>query len=227
MSKKVVASVAEALSGLNDGSQIMVGGFGLVGQPDILVEGIVELGIKDLTLVMNGAGQTPGRSVSLLLELRRVRKMICSFPRSIGCNLFSELYAAGEIELELVPQGTLGERIRAAGAGIGAFFTPTAAGTLLAEGKEQRELHGVPQVLEMPIFADVALIHAWRSDTIGNLTYRGTGRNFNPLMAMAGDLTIVQTNHLVDLGQMDPETIITPGIYVDRIVHVPDVIPAT
>jgi len=225
--KKVVASIAEALSGLKDGSQIMVGGFGLVGQPDVLVEGVAELGIRDLTLIMNGAGQTPGRSVSLLLELGRIRKMICSFPRSSGCNLFSEMYARGEIELELVPQGTLGERIRAAGAGIGGFFTPTAAGTLLAEGKEQRELHGVPQVLEMPLFADVALIHAWRSDTIGNLTYRGTGRNFNPLMAMAGDLTIVQTNHLVGLGEMDPETIITPSIYVDRIVHVPDVVPAT
>jgi 3-oxoadipate CoA-transferase alpha subunit len=224
--KKIAANVAEALSGIKEGSQILIGGFGSVGQPDALLAGLIESGAGNLTLVMNNAGGVPGRGVSRLLELGRVRKMICSFPRSGRCNKFAELYSQGKIELELVPQGTLAERIRAAGAGIGAFFTPTAAGTALGEGKETRELNGVLQVMELPIFGDVALVQAWRSDTLGNLTYRGTSRNFNPLMAAAAKLTIVQTNHLVELGEIDPETIITPGVYVNRIVHVPDALPS-
>lgn len=226
MINKVVQKVADSLSGVKDGAQVLIAGFGLVGQPDDLVDGLIEIGAKELTLVMNGAGQTPGATVSLLLELGRVRKMICSFPRSTGCNLFGELYSAGKIELELVPQGTLAERIRAGGAGIGGFYTPTSAGTSLAEGKEVREFNGVPQVLELPIFGDVALIQAWCADPIGNLTYRGTGRNFNPIMAAAAELTVVQACHLVELGELDPETIVTPSIYVDRIVHVPDAVPS-
>lgn len=225
VNSKVVASAAEALTGIKDGAQIMIGGFGLVGQPDDLVEALVEIGPRDLTLVMNGAGTTPGRTVSRLLQRGQVRKMICSFPRSADCNLFSELHAAGKIELELVPQGTLAERIRAAGAGIGAFFTPTAAGTLLSQNKETREFGGVQQILELPIHADVALIQAWTADRLGNLTYRGTGRNFNPVMAAAANLTVVQTSQLVNIGDMDPEEVVTPSVYVDRIVHVPVLVP--
>jgi 3-oxoadipate CoA-transferase alpha subunit len=223
---KVAANVAEALAGIPDGAQIFVGGFGSVGQPDALIGGLVEHGVRDLTLVMNNAGGIPGQGVSLLLSLGRVRKMICSFPRSARCNMFNELYTQGKIELELVPQGTLAERIRAAGAGIGAFFTPTAAGTDLAEGKEVRVFNGVPQVMELPLFADAALIQSWSADPLGNLTYRGTGRNFNPLMAAAAKLTIVQTNHLVERGEIDPEAVITPGVYVNRIVHTPGALPS-
>ncbi len=225
MHNKIVATAAEALSDVRDGAQVMIGGFGLVGQPDMLVEALVELDVRNLTLVMNGAGTTPGRTVSRLLERGQVRKMICSFPRSSDCNLFSDLYANSRIELELVPQGTLAERIRAAGAGIGAFFTPTGAGTLLGEGKETREYNGVSQVLELPLFADVALVQAWTADAIGNLTYRGTGRNFNPVMAAAAELTVVQTSDLMAVGEIDPETVVTPSIYVDRIVHVPVTAP--
>ena len=225
MNSKVVASAAEALSDVKDGAQIMIGGFGLVGQPDDLVDALTELGTKDLTLVMNGAGTTPGRTVSRLLENGQVRKMICSFPRSVDCNLFSKLHAAGKIELELVPQGTLAERIRAAGAGIGAFFTPTGAGTLLAEGKETREYNGVQQILELPIHADVALVQAWTADPIGNLTYRGTGRNFNPVMAAAAKVTVVQASRMAGIGELDPEEVVTPGIYVNRIVHAPVLVP--
>lgn len=225
MNSKVVVSTADALSGVKDGAQIMIGGFGLVGQPDHLVDALVEIGVRNLTLVMNGAGTTPGRTVSRLLERGQVGKMICSFPRSSDCNLFSKLHAAGKIELELVPQGTLAERIRAAGAGIGAFFTPTAAGTLLAQGKETREYNGVQQILELPIYADVALVQAWTADPMGNLTYRGTGRNFNPVMAAAAKVTVVQASHLVGIGEIDPEEVVTPSVYVDRIVHVPVLVP--
>lgn len=225
MNNKVVASAAEALSGVKDGAQIMIGGFGLVGQPDDLVEALAETEVGNLTLVMNGAGTTPGRTVSRLLQQGQVRKIICSFPRSSDCNLFSELHAAGKVELELVPQGTLAERIRAAGAGIGAFFTPTAAGTLLAGDKETREFNGVQQILELPIFADVALVQAWIADPLGNLTYRGTGRNFNPVMAAAARITLVQASHLVGIGEISPEEVVTPSVYVDRIVHVPAFAP--
>ena len=226
MIEKQVASLADAVADVADGATVMIGGFGTAGLPNELVGALLEQGAKNLTIVNNNAGNGD-TGLAALIAARRVKKIVCSFPRQADSHHFDRLYRAGEIELELVPQGNLAERIRAAGAGIGAFFTPTAAGTLLAEGKEQRVLNGVPQVLELPIFADAALIHAWRSDPIGNLTYRGTGRNFNPLMAAAGDLTIVQTNHLVALGEMDPETIVTPGIYVDRILHAPDVVPTT
>jgi len=225
VNSKVVANAADALSGVKDGAKIMIGGFGLVGQPDDLVEALAEIGVRDLTLVMNGAGTTPGRTVSRLLQRGQVRKMICSFPRSSDCNLFSELHAVGKIELELVPQGTLAERIRAAGAGIGAFFTPTAAGTLLAQGKETRDFGGVQQILELPIHADVAFVQAWTADPLGNLTYRGTGRNFNPVMAAAAKLTVVQASNLVGIGDIDPEVVVTPSVYVDRIVHVPVLAP--
>ncbi|MBP7336544.1 CoA transferase subunit A [Niveispirillum sp.] len=220
MTNKIVNSVAEALSGIDDGASVMIAGFGLVGQPDALINGLIERGVGDLTLIMNNAGMVAGVGASLLLELGRVRKIICSFPRAEGNKVFGELYSRGRIELELVPQGTLAERIRAAGAGIGGFYTPTAAGTMLAEGKEVRVLNGVPQVLELPLHADVALLQAWRADPLGNLTYRGTGRNFNPIMATAARLSIVETCHLAGIGELDPEMIVTPGIYIDRIVHV-------
>ncbi len=220
---KVVVSVAEAMSGIKDGSTVLVAGFGMLGQPCALVTGLIETGAKDLTIVSNGAGSTPGRGLSLLFELGRVRKLICSFPRSGGCDAFARLYRAGKAELEVVPQGTLAERVRAAGAGIGGFFTPTAAGTILGEGKETRVINGVPQVFEMPLPGDVALVQAWDADRLGNLYYRGTGRNFNPVMAAAGKLTIVQACHILEPGQIAPEIIATPGIFVDRLVQVDEV----
>jgi 3-oxoadipate CoA-transferase, alpha subunit len=220
MIDKFVNSVAEALEGVQDGATILVGGFGAVGQANQLIEGLIERDLRDLTVVANNAGY---RQVGLarLLQLRRVRKIICSFPRIAGSTSFEELYRAGEIELELVPQGTLAERMRAAGAGIPAFFTATAAGTDLAQGKETREIGGRTYVLEHALYGDVALVEAWRADRWGNLVYREAGRNFNPVMATAAAMTIVQTQHVADLGDIDPETIVTPGIFVNRIVHVP------
>lgn len=220
MIDKFVRGIAEAMDGIADGSTILLGGFGAVGQPRQLLDGLIEQGARDLTVVANNAGN--GRvGLARLMELGRVRRVICSFPRSAGSVVFEELYRAGRIELEIVPQGTLAERMRAAGAGIGAFYTPTAYGTQLARGKETREIGGRHQVLEYALPGDVALVEAWQADRWGNLTYRESGRNFNAVMATAATLTIVQTQHVAELGSLDPEAIATPGIYVDRVVHVP------
>jgi 3-oxoadipate CoA-transferase alpha subunit len=217
---KFVRSIAEALDGIPDGATVLVGGFGPVGQPRALLDGLIEQGATDLVMVANnaGSGQT---GLARLIELGRVRKMICTFPRSTGSVAFEEAYKAGKLELEIVPQGTLAERIRAAGAGIGAFYTPTAYGTLLSQGKETREINGRMHVLEHALQADIALVEAWQADRWGNLTYRESGRNFNPIMATAGRRTIVQTQHVVDLGELDPEAIVTSGIFVQQVVHVP------
>jgi 3-oxoadipate CoA-transferase alpha subunit len=217
---RIVASMAEAMAGIADGSTVLLGGFGLVGQPNALIDGLIETGAGDLTVVANNAGSGK-EGLAKLMALGRVRRVICSFPRSAGSTVFEELYRAGKIELEIVPQGTLAERMRAAGAGVGAFFTPTGHGTKLAEGKEVREIAGRPHVLEYALPGDVALVEAWQADRWGNLTYRRSGRNFNPVMAMAGKLTIAQAQHVVDLGALDPEAIVTPGIFVDRVLHVP------
>lgn len=221
MIEKFVRSVAEAVDGIKDGATVLVGGFGAVGQPDALIEGLIETGARDLTVVANNVG-SGDVGLAKLIKLGRVRRVACSFPRSAGSTFFDEIYRAGGLELELVPQGTLAERIRAAGAGIPAFYTPTGAGTRLAEGKEKREFDGRMHVLEHALHGDVALVEAWQADRWGNLTYRKTGRNFNPIMAMAARLTVVQTDHRVELGELDPETIVTPGVCVDRIVHLPD-----
>lgn len=220
MIDKRVQSMADALAGVADGSTVLIGGFGSVGQPDWLIEGLIEQGARDLVCVANNAG-SGHVGLARLMELGRVRRMICSFPRSVGSTVFEDLYRAGKIELELVPQGTLAERIRAAGAGIPAFFTATAANTLLARGKETREIGGRTYVLEEALHAEVALIEAWKADRWGNLTYRSSGRNFNPIMATAAAMTVAQAHHIVDLGQLDPEAIVTPGIYVNRVIHIP------
>ncbi len=212
--------MAEAMTGIKDGSTVLIGGFGAVGQPLALIDGLIEAGAKDLTVVANNAGNFR-KGLARLLELRRVRRIMCSFPRSAGSVVFEELYKAGEIELEIVPQGTLAERIRAGGAGIGAFFTPTAIGTKLARDKEVREIGGREMVLEYALKGDVALVEAWQADQWGNLTYRDAGRNFNPIMCTAAECTIVQTQYVVPLGELNPEHIVTPGIFVDRVVHVP------
>jgi len=220
MINKIVQSMAEAMAGLRDGAVVLLGGFGSIGQPNALIDGLIEHGTKDLTVVSNNAGV--GRiGLARLLELGRVRKIICSYPRSVDPTVFEELYRAGKIEVEIVPQGTLAERLRAAGAGIPAFFTATAVGTKLAAGKEQREIAGRQYLLEQALQGDVALIEAWEADRWGNLTYRSSARNFNPVMAMAATLTIAQAQHIVDLGALDPEKIATPGIYVNRVLHVP------
>ena len=220
MIDKFVRDMAEAVSGIRDGATILLGGFGSVGQADALVDGLIEQGARDLTVVANNAGA--GRvGLARLLELGRVRRVVCSYPRSAGAEVFVELYRAGKIELELVPQGTLAERIRAAGAGVGAFFTPTSYGTELAEGKETRFIDGRGHVLEYALHGDVALIEARRADRWGNLTYRSSARNMNPIMAMAAKLSIVQCTHVVELGELDPEAIVTPGVYVDRVIHIP------
>ncbi len=219
MINKIVQSIAEALSGIKDGSTVLMGGFGAVGQPDELIEGLIEQGAKDLTVVANNAGA--GRvGLAKLMEMGRVRKIICSFPRSAGSTVFEELYRTGKLELEIVPQGTLAERMRAAGAGIPAFFTPTAAGTKLAQGKEARDFNGRPHILELALPGDVALVEAWEADRWGNLTYREGGRNFNPVMAMAATLTVAQTHHIRELGDIAPDNVHTPGIYVQRVVQV-------
>jgi 3-oxoadipate CoA-transferase alpha subunit len=220
MIDKFVRSVAEALADVADGSTVLIGGFGAVGQPNALIEGLVEQGATDLTVVANNAG-TGHAGLARLMELGRVRKILCSFPRSAGSVVFEELYKQGRIELEIVPQGTLAERLRAAGAGVPAFFTATGAGTLLAEGKEVREYNGRPCILELALPGDVALVEAWQADRWGNLVYRSSGRNFNPVMAMAGKLTVVQTQHVAGDPGLEPETVVTPGIFVDRVVHVP------
>ena len=220
MIDKRVQSMADAMAGIADGSTILIGGFGSVGQPDALLEGLIEQGATDLVCVANNAG-TGHTGLARLMELGRVRKIVCSFPRSQGSSVFETLYKEGRIELEIVPQGTLAERMRAAGAGIPAFFTATAAGTLLARGKETRTIEGRDYVLEMALHGDVALVEAWQADRWGNLVFNKSGRNFNPVMAMAGRLTIVQSQHMAELGTLDPEAVVTPGIFVDRVLHVP------
>jgi len=226
MIDKRVATIAEALADVKDGAVVLLGGFGVVGQPQELLGGLIESGARELTIVSNNAG-FGSPMLPKLFELGRVRKLVCSFPRPTPPP-FEELFRAGKIELEIVPQGTIAERIRAAACGIPAFYTPTAVGTRLADGKEVREFDGRLYVMERALHADVALIQAWRADRWGNLTYRGTGRNFNPVMAMAARLTVVQTRNIVQLGELDPEEIVTPGIFVDRVVLVdsPDPPPA-
>jgi 3-oxoadipate CoA-transferase alpha subunit len=220
MIDKRVATMAEAMAGVPDGAIVLVGGFGAVGQPNALIDGLIEQGAKELTIVANNAGV--GRvGLARLMELGRVRKIVCSFPRSSDSTVFEGLYRAGKIELEIVPQGTLAERMRAAGAGVPAFFTATGFGTKLAHGKETREIDGRTYVLEPALPGDVALVEAWEADRWGNLTFRQSGRNFNPVMAMAAKTTIVQTQHVVELGTLDPERVVTPGIFVDRVLHVP------
>ena len=220
MINKIVPSMADAVAGVKDGMTILLGGFGSVGQPNPLVQGVIDLGVKDLVVVANNAGGGKA-GLALMMELGRVRKIICTFPRSANSTIFEELYRAGKIELEIVPQGTMAERIRAAGAGIGGFYTATGVGTKMAEGKEIREIDGRVMVLEKALHADVALVEAWEADRWGNLTFRKSGRNFNPIMATAAALTIVQSQHIVELGAIPPEHVMTPGLYVDRVVHVP------
>jgi len=220
MIDKTVQTLADALAGVPDGATVLIGGFGGAGQPTELVEALIEQGAKDLTIVNNNAGNGEV-GLAALLKAGRVRKLVCSFPRQADAHVFEGLYRAGKVELELVPQGNLAERIRAAGAGIGAFFTPTGFGTQLAEGKETRRIDGRDYVLEHPIRADLALIKALRGDRWGNLVYRKAARNFNPVMATAARLTVAQVAEIVELGALDPEHIVTPGIYVTRVVHVP------
>jgi 3-oxoadipate CoA-transferase alpha subunit len=219
MIDKIAASVAEALAKVQDGATVMIGGFGTAGIPNELIEGLIVQGAKDLTVVNNNAGNGEA-GLAALLKTGRVRKIICSFPRQADSQVFDALYRSGTLELELVPQGNLSERIRAAGAGIGAFFTPTGYGTELAKGKETREINGKQYVLEYPIFGDVALIKAERGDRWGNLTYRMTARNFGPSMAMACKQTIASVHEIVELGQLDPEAIVTPAIFVSKIVKI-------
>ncbi len=219
MIDKIARSVADALEGIEDGSTVLIGGFGEAGVPNVLVEGMVEQGARDLVLVNNNAGV--GRhGIAALLETGRVRKMICSFPRSVGSVVFPELYAAGKIELEVVPQGTLSERIRAGGAGLGGFFTPTGVGTQVAVGKEVRRIDGKDYLLELPIRGDVALVKGHVADRFGNLTYRKAARNFGPSVAMAGRRTIAEVSEIHENGGLDPERIVTPGIFVDAVVKV-------
>ena len=219
MIDKLFPSVDAALEGIRDGATVMIGGFGGAGQPAELIDALIAQGARDLTIVNNNAGNGE-TGLAALLKTGRVRKIICSFPRQVDSQVFDGLYRAGELELELVPQGNLAERIRAAGAGIGGFFTPTGYGTELAKGKETREIDGRMYVLEAPIHADVALIKAERGDRWGNLTYRMTARNFGPVMAMAAKTTIATVHEIVPLGELDPEAIITPGIFVQRVVRV-------
>ncbi|GAB3603506.1 3-oxoacid CoA-transferase subunit A [Microbacterium aureliae] len=219
MIDKTVPDAAAAVAGIRDGSTVLIGGFGRAGQPVELIDALIAQGAGDLTIVSNNAGNGDVGLAALLAE-RRVRRIVCSFPRQHDSWVFDGLYRAGEIELEVVPQGNLAERIRAAGAGIGAFFSPTGVGTLLAEGKEARRIDGRDYVLEYPIRADVFLISAYRGDRWGNLVYRETARNFGPIMATAATTTIVQVDQIVPLGALDPEAVVTPGLFVDRVVAV-------
>jgi 3-oxoadipate CoA-transferase alpha subunit len=220
MINKIIQTMAEALAGVRDGSIVLIGGFGSIGQPNALIEGLIEQGAKDLTVVANNSG-VGHVGLAALLETGRVRKIVCSYPRTVDPVVFETLYRAGKIELEVVPQGTMAERMRAAGAGIPAFYTPTAVDTKLADGKEEREFHGRRYLLEEALRGDVALVEAWEADRWGNLTYKSSARNFNPVMAMAAKLTVAQAQHIVDLGALDPEMIATPGIFVSRVLHVP------
>ena len=218
MAPRIATSAADAVAEITDGSTVLIGGFGNAGQPMELIDALMECGATDLTVVNNNAGQADA-GLALLIKERRVKKIICSFPRQSDSWHFDTAYRAGEIELELVPQGNLAERIRAAGAGIGGFFTPTGYGTLLAEGKETRIIDGKGYVLETPIHADFALIKALKADTLGNLVYRKTARNFGPIMATAARQAIVQVDEVVQAGAIDPENVITPGIFVDTVVE--------
>ncbi|MEU1692494.1 3-oxoacid CoA-transferase subunit A [Streptomyces hirsutus] len=211
----------EAVAGIEDGSTVLVGGFGMAGMPVDLIDALIRQGAKDLNVVSNNAGNGD-TGLAALLAKGRVRKVICSFPRQADSWVFDDLYRTGRIELEVVPQGNLAERMRAAGAGIGAFFCPTGVGTLLTEGKETREIDGRTYVLEYPIKGDVALIGAHRADRMGNLVYRKTARNFGPVMATAATTVIAQVREIVETGAIDPETVVTPGIYVDRVVKEAD-----
>src|SRR5690348_8662299 len=216
---QVLQTTDEAVAGIEDGSTVLVGGFGLAGMPFDLIDALIRQGAKDLTIVSNNAGNGEV-GLAALLQAGQVRKVICSFPRQVDSYVFDGLYRAGKIELEVAPQGNLAERMRAAGAGIGAFFCPTAVGTPLAEGKETREIDGRTYVLEYPIRGDLALIKAHTADRMGNLVYRKTARNFGPVMATAATTVAVQVQRVVDIGRLDPEAVVTPGIYVDRIVPV-------
>src|SRR5438045_7306237 len=220
MIDKTVASPSAAVADIADGATVMIGGFGTAGMPSELIDALIEQGARDLTIVNNNAGNADV-GLALLLKAKRVRKIVCSFPRQTDSWHFDALYRSGELELELVPQGNLAERIRAAGAGIGAFYTPTGYGTPLAEGKETRRIDGRDYVLEYPIRADFALIKALRGDRWGNLVYRKTARNFGPIMASAAKCTIAQVREVVNLGDLDPEDVVTPGIFVKRVVEVP------
>ncbi|HEV2611895.1 MAG TPA: 3-oxoacid CoA-transferase subunit A [Noviherbaspirillum sp.] len=218
MIDKIFPSLEAAVRDIHEGATVMIGGFGNAGMPSALIDALLEQGARELTIVNNNAGNGD-TGLAALLKARRVRKIICSFPRQADSHVFDGLYRAGEIELELTPQGNLAERIRAAGAGIGGFFSPTGYGTLLAEGKETREINGRQYVLESPIHADFALIKAHRGDRWGNLVYRKTARNFGPIMAMAAKCAIAQVSEVVPLGELDPESIVTPGIFVQRVVR--------
>src|ERR1043166_4077661 len=220
MIDKIVASAARAVADIPDGATVMIGGFGTAGMPSELIDALIGKGSRDLTIVNNNAGNGD-TGLAALLKARQVKKIICSFPRQTDSWVFDGLYKKGESELELVPQGNLAERIRAAGAGIGAFYTPTGYGTPLAEGKETRRIGGRDYVLEYPIRADFALIRALRGDRWGNLVYRKTARNFGPIMATAAKCTIAQVREVVNLGELDPESVVTPGIFVHRGVEVP------
>lgn len=216
---KIVPSLEEAVAGISDGARIMISGFGFAGVPNDLIHAVLDLGVKDLTIISNNAG-TGTEGLAALIGSGRVTRIVCSYPRSKGSDNFDARYAAGEIELELMPQGTLSERMRAAGAGIGGFYTPTGVGTELAEGKEVRNFDGRDYLLELPLHADVALIQGARADRWGNVSYNKSARNFGPVMAMAAKTTIVQVPEVVELGEMDPETIVTPSIFVGRVVQV-------
>lgn len=217
MLNKTFPTVEAAVEPIHDGATIMIGGFGLAGMPAELIDALIDKNVSDLTIINNNAGNGD-TGLAVLLKARCVKKIICSFPRQHDSYVFDELYHAGDIELELVPQGTLAERIRAAGAGIGGFYTPTAYGTQLAEGKETRNIQGKDYVFELPLHADFALIKADKADPYGNLTYYKTARNFGPIMATAAATTIVQVNEIVKVGDIDPEHVVTPGLFVDRIV---------
>ena len=219
MVDKIISTLAAAVSDIHDGATVMIGGFGNAGMPRELIDALINQGAKDLTIVNNNAGNGD-TGLAALLAAGRVRKIICSFPRQADSHVFDALYRSGKLELELTPQGNLAERIRAAGAGIGGFFSPTGYGTLLAEGKETRLINGRHYVLESPIHADFALIKAEKGDRWGNLVYRKAARNFGPIMAMAAKCTIAQVSEVVPLGELDPEVIVTPGIFVQRVVQI-------
>jgi 3-oxoadipate CoA-transferase, alpha subunit len=219
MIDKIAASAAEALAGVKDGATVLIGGFGTAGIPNELIEGLIAQGARDMTVVNNNAGNGD-HGLAALLATGRVRKVICSFPRQTDSHVFDSLYRSGRIELELVPQGNLAERLRAAGAGIGAFFCPTAYGTELAKGKETRLIDGRHHVLEYPIRGDLALIKAEAGDRWGNLVYRKAARNFGPVMAMASRFTVASVHDIVPLGSLDPESVVTPGIFVSKVVRI-------
>lgn len=226
MIDKIIRNMEEAVVGIRDGANVLIGGFGEAGSPTELIHALIRQGAGDLTLISNNAGN--GHiGIAALLETGQVRKVICSYPRSVNAVVFEERYRNGSLELETVPQGTLAERIRAAGAGIGAFYTPTSVGTPLAEGKEVRAIEGRDHVLEWPLKADVALVKAETADRWGNLTYRLAARNFGPIMCMAATTTVVQVRRIVELGAIESENVVTPGIFVDRVIEVSEPINET